>query len=126
MRKLLFVVLLSVLCMIVPAAHAQAAHNCVLSWTPSTDGASNPSSGYNILKGTTSGGESTTPVNSSPVAVGCTSTTTCTWTDSNVQAGQTIYYKVVFVVGTQSSAPSAEGSGTVPINPPTGLSVVTN
>jgi len=125
MRKLLFVVLLSALCMIVPAAHAQAAHNCVLSWTPSTDGASNPSSGYNILKGTTSGGESTTPVNSSPVAVGCTSTSTCTWTDSSVTAGATYYYKVTFVVGTQSSAP-AEGEGTVPISPPTGVTVVTN
>jgi hypothetical protein len=79
----------------------------ILSWTGSTT----PPDvvGYNVYRGTASGGESTTPLNSSPVAAGCTSPTTCTYTDATVVAATAYYYKLTAVAsdGTQS-APSQE------------------
>lgn len=106
----------------------QAAHSVVLTWTASADGAANASSGYNVLRGTASGSESSTPINSSVVAVGCNSTSTCTYTDTSaaVAAGATLYYEVVFVVATKSSAPSNEASATVPVSAPSGLTATAN
>jgi len=106
-----------------------SAHNVVLTWTPSADGASNPTSGYNVLRGTASGGESSTPINSAVVAVGCTSATNCTYTDSSsaVVAGATLYYEVTFVLGSTSSAPSNEAkAGPVPVAAPSGLTATAN
>jgi hypothetical protein len=121
------IVFLFVLFVLSITAVAQA-HSVVLTWSPSTDGAANASSGYNVLRGTTSGGESSTPINSAAVAVGCTNTTTCTYTDTSsaVVAGATLYYEVTFVVGTTSSAPSNQASGTVPVAAPTGLTATAN
>jgi hypothetical protein len=81
-------------------------HDVILSWSDS------PTSGvigYNVYRGTTSGGESSTPLNSSPIAGP-------TYADENVQAGQTYYYFVTAVVsnGISQSAPSNEASATVP------------
>jgi hypothetical protein len=104
---------------------AFAAHNVVLNWSPSPDGAANPTSGYSVLRGNASGGESATPIITG-AGVGCTNTTTCTATDNAVSAGQTLYYEVIFVVGSTKSVPSNEAQATVPIASPTGLTAVAN
>jgi hypothetical protein len=87
-------------------------HDVILHWNPSPT----PGIGYNVYRGTKSGGESTTPLNSSPVAAGCTSTTTCTYTDATVAAGTTYYYTVTTVGsnGDTQSANSNQVSATVP------------
>jgi hypothetical protein len=81
------------------------AHDVILSWTAS---GSSGVVGYNIFRGTASGKESTTRLNSSPI-------TGTTYTDSNVIAGQTYYYMITSVSssGTQSGD-SGEVSATVP------------
>jgi hypothetical protein len=82
------------------------AHDVILSWTASTT----PGIiGYNIYRGTTSGGESPTPLNSTP-------TNGATFADENVTCG-TMYYYVVTAVGSSGetvSAASNEASATVP------------
>jgi fibronectin type 3 domain-containing protein len=64
--------------------------------------------GYNVYRGTTSGGESSTPLNSTP-------SSGANFTDESVAAGSTYYYVVTAVGsdGTQSPA-SGESSTTVP------------
>jgi hypothetical protein len=88
-------------------------HDVILSWTAST---TSGVVGYDVYRGTTSGGESTTPLNSSPVAAGCTSTTACTYTDATVAAGTTYYYTVTAVASNDvtQSAGSNEVSAVVP------------
>ena len=105
-----------------------AAHTVTLTWSPSTDGAANPTSGYNVQRGTTSGGEGSANINASPVAAGCTSTTNCTYTDSSsaVVAGATLYYTVTFQVGAVTSKPSNEASAGVPVAPPSGVTATPN
>ena len=81
-------------------------HDVILSWTASTTAGV---VGYNVYRGTTSGGESATPLNSSPI-------NGTTYSDETVQAGQTYYYVVTAVAsddGTQS-AYSNQTSSTVP------------
>ncbi len=88
-------------------------HDVILTWTASTT----PGVvGYNVYRGITSGKESTTPLNSSPVAAGCTTATTCTYTDATVVAGTTYYYTVTAVASNDAtqSADSNEVSATVP------------
>jgi hypothetical protein len=92
---------------------ATGTHAVILSWDPS------PTSGvvgYDIYRGTTSDGEGSTPLNTSPVARGCTSTTTCTYTDETVQADQTYWYEVTAVASDDvtQSADSNQASATVP------------
>ena len=81
-------------------------HDVILTWTASP----NPQvTGYNIFRGTTPGGESATPLNSSPVSG-------TTFVDVDVQAGQTYYYVVAAVGWNESieSSDSNEASVTVP------------
>ena len=81
-------------------------HDVILSWAASTT----PGVvGYNVFRGATSGGESATPLNSSPI----NGTTYC---DATVQAGQTYYYVVTAVASNDvtQSADSNEVSATVP------------
>ena len=81
------------------------AHDVILSWTASgTSGIV----GYNVYRGTTSGGESTTPLNSTPI-------NGTTYTDTDVTARATYYYVVTAVGsgGVQSTA-SGETVATVP------------
>jgi hypothetical protein len=80
-------------------------HDVVLSWSAST---SPEVVGYFIYRGTTPGGESSTPLNSTLI-------TGLDYTDENVVAGMTYYYVATAVAsdGTQS-APSNEVSATVP------------
>ena len=80
-------------------------HDVILSWTAS---ATSGVVGYNVYRGTTSGGEGTTPLNSTPV-------NGTTYADENVTAGATYYY-VVTAVGSDGvqSAASGETEATVP------------
>jgi fibronectin type 3 domain-containing protein len=81
-------------------------HDVILTWTASP---TSPIAGYDIYRGTASGGESSTPLNSSPVSG-------ITFADENVQAGTTYYYVVTTVssVGSRQSADSNEASAKVP------------
>jgi alpha-glucosidase len=79
----------------------------ILSWAASeTPGVI----GYDIYRGTASGGESGTPINSAPV-------NTTTYVDANVKAGTTYYYvlRAIAANGVQSPA-SNETNANVPIS----------
>jgi fibronectin type 3 domain-containing protein len=87
-----------------------------LSWSaPSSNGGS-PVTGYNVYRGTSPGGEGSTPV--------ATNVTTTSFTDTGRTNGTTYYYTVAAVnaVGTspQSGEASATPQATVP-SAPTGL-----
>ena len=77
----------------------------ILSWGASP---SSGIAGYNVYRGTTSGGESSTPLNSTPI-------NGTSYVDTNVTAGMTYYY-VVTSVGSNGaqSAPSNETEAFVP------------
>ena len=81
-------------------------HDVILTWTPSTTPGIK---GYNVYRGTTPGGESSTPLNTLPVSG-------TTFADVNVQAGLTYYYVVTAASsnGTTQSSDSNEASATVP------------
>jgi hypothetical protein len=81
-------------------------HDVILSWTASTT----PGVvGYDVYRGTTSGGPYPTQLNSTPV-------NGTTYTDETVQAGQTYYYVVTAVASDDvtQSAYSNQTSATVP------------
>jgi hypothetical protein len=81
-------------------------HDVVLSWTLSpTPGVI----GYYVYRGTTSGGETSSPLNSTP-------TNAATFADEAVTAGATYYYLVTSVAsdGVTQSAASTETAATVP------------
>jgi len=81
-------------------------HDVILSWTAS---ASPGVIGYNAYRGTTSHGESSTPLNPAPI-------NGTTYTDGNVSPGATYYYVVKTVAsgGVTESANSNEAAATVP------------
>ena len=81
-------------------------HDVILSWTAS---ATTGVTGYYIYRGTTSGGESSTPLN--PTSLDGTR-----YTDESVTAGTKYYYVVKAVAsnGVTLSAASNEASATVP------------
>jgi len=81
-------------------------HDVMLTWTP---GGTTGIAGYNVYRGTTAGGESTTPLNSSPVSGAA-------FVDENVQAGQHYFYVVAGVDsnGNPLTPDSNEASATVP------------
>jgi hypothetical protein len=81
-------------------------HAATLSWTAST---SPNIQGYNIYRGTTSGGPYPTKVNTSLVTTGLS------FTDSTVLAGQVYYYVATAVdISGNESAYSAETSAKIP------------
>ena len=92
----------------------QASHSVTLQWAWQ-QGNGGAATGFNVKRGTTSGGPYT-----QVGAVG--SSTTVVFTDSGpFVEGQTYYY-VVTAVGPQGeSAPSNEASATIPTSNPTGL-----
>jgi hypothetical protein len=116
MKKILFVIVFALLLSPLSTCHA-ATHSVVLTWAPSADGAANPTLGYNLYRGTTSGSESSTPLNASPVAVGCTSLGTCTYTDTTVGVG-TYFYTCKAILNGALSAPSNEASTAISPAPP--------
>lgn len=82
--------LLAVLALIVASAGmAQAQHSATLTWGASTPGtcAGTPTLAYNVFRGTTAGGEGTTPLNATPLTV-------LTFSDTTVALGTTYFYKV--------------------------------
>jgi fibronectin type 3 domain-containing protein len=81
-------------------------HDVILSWTAST---TTGVTGYNVYRGTTSGGESSTPLNSTPISA-------TTFTDEGVTAGTEYYYQVTSVTsnGSTQSAASPETTAVVP------------
>jgi hypothetical protein len=90
-----------------------AEHDIVLTWTY---GSTSGISGFDIYRGTTSGGETLTYTTT--VATSCTTTSTsasCTYVDTAVAAG-TYYYYVTAVAlnGITQSVPSTPASATVP------------
>jgi len=89
-----------------------AAHCTILNWTETTPCTSPCTMTFNVLRGTSSGGESATPINSSAL-------TALTYTDpiTLTSAQQTFYYEVeaVETSGTiVQTATSAEVSATFP------------
>lgn len=78
-------------------------HSVILSWQAS------PTTGvtYNVFRGTASGGESATPINSAPV-------TALTLTDTTVAPGATYYYTVEAVDSAGSSPASNEAAAIIP------------
>lgn len=66
--------------------------------------ASSGATGYDIYRGTTSGGESTTPI--------ATDVSGTSFTDSNVSDGTTYYYEVTALNGTLQSGDSNQASAT--------------
>lgn len=79
-------------------------HDVMLSWSGSPGAA-----GYDVYRGSSSGAESSTPLNSEPIAG-------TSYTDTSVQAGRTYCYKVTAVAanGSTQSESSSEVSATVP------------
>ena len=75
-----------------------------LTWTPPVGSIT----GYNVYRGTTAGGESTTPLNSAPL-----SPTAASYLDSTVVPGNTYYYVVQAINGPATSASSNEASGEI-------------
>ena len=88
------------------AVAGTGSHDVLLSWSPSPSGGI---AGYNVYRGTTSGAESSTPLNATPISG-------TTFTDANVTDGSTYYYVVTAVAanGTTQSAESNQASALVP------------
>jgi hypothetical protein len=76
-----------------------------LFWTAATG----TITGYNIYRGTAAGGESTTPLNSSPLAATATS-----YVDTTALPGNTYFYVVRAINAPASSSASSEASVTMP------------
>ena len=81
--------------------------SATVTWsTPATDGGS-PITGYNVYVGTAAGGESTTPVNTSPL-----SPSSSTKLISSLTNGTAYYFIITAVNAVGESGPSAEVSAT--------------
>jgi fibronectin type 3 domain-containing protein len=80
-------------------------HSVTLNWVAST---SQNVAGYNIYRGTTSGGPYGSKMNSSLVSG-------TTYTDNSVQAGQTYYYVVTTVdISSNESGYSNQATAVIP------------
>ena len=88
---------------VIKAALGQGCHFIQLNWTAST---SSGVAGYNIYRGTGSGAESTTAINSGGPVTGTS------FTDVNTVSGTTYYYVIKATNGSTESAPSTEVSAT--------------
>jgi fibronectin type 3 domain-containing protein len=75
-----------------------------LTWTPPASNGGANITGYNVYRGTSAGGESTTPV--------ATNVTTTSFTDTGLTNGTTYYYKVAAVNSAGTSPQSGEASAT--------------
>ena len=87
---------------VAPASGTQAA----LTWTAPTSGTV---TGYDIYRGTVPGGESSTPINSTPVSG-------TSYVDTTAVPGNTYYYLVKSIVGSAVNAASNEATVTMPTN----------
>ena len=94
-------------CLFVPqfGSHAQTTHGVTLTWTaPAVTATAGPAASYNILRGTTSGGESATPI--------ATGITALTYLDTTGIQGTKYFYEVTATNAAGTSAPSTEVSAT--------------
>jgi hypothetical protein len=123
MKKMILVLVFVFLLSSVQGCYSVGPHYMTLNWSPSSDGAANPTLGYNVYRSTTPGGEGSTPINSAPVAVGCSAV--CTYQDNGVGLG-TYSYVVKAVINGAESVKSNEGYGTIVPSPPTGVIVIPN
>ncbi len=85
------------------ALSGSGAHSVGLSWSLSSTSGSQ----YNVYRGTASGAEAASPINSSAISG-------TTFTDTNVVSGQTYYYVIRAVDSSGSSGNSNEVSATIP------------
>ncbi len=88
-----------------------------LQWSAPASNGGSPITEYKVYRGTTSGGESTTPI---------ATVTTTSYTDSTVTNGQTYYYYVTAVNSVGESSPSNEASATPQQTPTLSVSVSTD
>jgi hypothetical protein len=80
-------------------------HDVTLSWAPS---ATVGVVGYNVYRGNTSGGESSTPLNPAPISGS-------SFTDENVTSGVTYYYVVMSLTSDGVTSPASnESAATIP------------
>lgn len=86
---------------VIKAALGQGCHFISLNWTAST---STGVTGYNIYRGTSPGGESSTPLNTAGPVSGTS------FTDTTAVAGVTYYYFIKSTNGSAESSPSTEVS----------------
>jgi hypothetical protein len=109
-KRLLAIVLLSSMAWAAP-------HSVALSWTASTDAATNPTLTYNVYRATASSCTVTpltwTKINTSAV-------TTLTYSDSNVQIAS-YCYTVTAVLNGAESPQSNLAPAVIPLAAPTGL-----
>jgi len=117
-RKLLVLLgLIGLVCALSVSLDAQTAHSVTITEACNTSGGTVTT--YNILRGTTSGGESTTPIGTVPAA-SCTGTPPVfSYVDSaGLVEGQTYFYEITATGPGGTSSPSSEVSATVPFSPP--------
>ncbi len=81
-----------------------------LTWTAPTSDGGSAITGYGVYEGTTSGGESTTPINSSPLGATSTSYTVTVLTNG------TTYYFTAEAIDTVGSSGASNGASTTPAN----------
>lgn len=125
MKKLLLILSMVAAMPFIAQAQMRAtvtAHSVVLNWTATTTACTSPCTAitYQVLRGTTSGGESATPI--------ATSITGTTFTDTNVALGNTYFYQVEAVEAWTGSPlvsnPSNEATATFPVAPSAPTAVV--
>lgn len=92
---------------------AQTTHSVTLTWPPNATG--DPVATYNVLRGTTSGAESTTPIGTTAAS---TCAASCTYIDNAVTGGTTYFYEITATNSGGTSAPGPEVSVSVPLFPP--------
>lgn len=97
------------------AALALGAHNVVLTWTNSPDTANT-----NVWR---LAGTCPAPPLTGFTQLNATSITTATYTDSAVTAGSTYCYYVTAILNGTNSGPSSTVTATIPVAPPSGLSI---
>jgi hypothetical protein len=101
-----------------------AFHQVTITWAPGAGG--DPPTSFGVLRGTTSGGESSTPIGTVPFVSGQTS---YTYTDvgsaTNVLTGGATYYYEIEAINTGGTTVGPEKSVTIPFFAPAAPSAPT-
>ena len=92
------------------AAFANA--SVVLTWEPPSSDGGSPIKGYNVYEGTASGGESTTPVNASPLPASATGYTATGLTNGKA------YYFIVKAFNSVGASPGSNQAAAIPRTEP--------
>lgn len=109
----------AILLLVIAAAilSAQTFHQVAITWAPGAGG--DPPTSFGILRGTTSGGEATTPIGTVPFVTGQAS---YTYTDqgsaSNVLTGGATYFYEIEAINTGGTSVGPEKSVTIPFFAP--------